>query len=142
MWTSIPVQVLEQVDRLCLDFERSFRAGDGPRLESYLRTCLRRVLSCRPLLPHPTGAGFAVRAGERAIVARSTRNGFPTERQVVELAWGEPTHFEVVLEVIIGPHRGRRFTFRRHDSFIVGRGGLRPLPPAAEGPLSSRASIS
>ena len=37
---------------------------------------------------------------------------------------------EVTLAVVEGPHRGRSFTFREHDSFIVGRGKESALPVA------------
>lgn len=117
---AIPVHVLEQVDRLCLDFERSFRAGDGPSVEA----CLQRVSDecyCVALyyLVQLERDLLCEQGDEPSLHAYQER--FPDQQRVVDLAWGESTHFEVVLEVIIGPHRGRRFTFRHHDSFIVGR---------------------
>ena len=117
---TIPVRVLERVNRLCLDFERSFRAGDVPRLESYLERvsndCYRAALYYLIELERDL---LCERGIEPSLQQYQER--FPDQRQVVELAWGESPHFEVVLEVIIGPHRGRCFTFQRHDNFIVGR---------------------
>ncbi len=134
---AIPIHVLEQVDRLCLDFERSFRAGDGPSVETYLRRasdeCYRAALYYLIQLERDL---LCEQGDEPLLHAYEER--FPDQQQVVELAWGESAIFEVVLEVIVGPHRGRRFTFRRHDSFIVGRADYAHFRLPQKDPFFSR----
>ena len=117
---AVSVQVLEQIDRLCLDFESAFRAGHAPALESYLKRlppdCYRAALYYLIQLERD----LLCDEGKKPSL-QQYRDRFPEQRLLVELAWGEPALFEVLLEAIVGPHRGRRFVFRQHDSFIVGR---------------------
>ncbi len=134
---AIPVHVLEQVDRMCLDFESSFRRGAGPSMEAYLRRvsdeCYRAALYYLIQLERDL---LCEQGDEPSLHAYQER--FPDQQQVVELAWGELAHFEVILEVIIGPHRGRRFTFRQHDSFLVGRADYAHFRLPQKDPFFSR----
>ncbi len=112
--------VLRRVDELCLEFEAAFRDGDCPQLASYVakvdagarRAALFYLIRLEKDLLSAQGC-------EPSLGDYVQR--FPGEGDVVELAWRDAPDFEVRLEVIIGPHRGRHFVFRRRDSFVVGR---------------------
>ncbi len=116
----LSVEELEEIDHACLAFEKAFRAGHSPRIESSLskvppelqRAALFYLIRLETDL---------LREGGGDVSLRQYQDRFPQQRELVELAWPGEADFEVVLEVIIGPHRGRRFAFTQHDSFVVGR---------------------
>ena len=135
----------DRVDQACDRFEAARVAGARPRIEdflsgtaseereSYLRELLilelaylRRDGDCpifdeytarfpehRPLIEAIFGR--PIDGGERP--AQTDRaKGVPTDRDATV-----PGPARLTLEVMEGPHKGRAFTFREHDSFIVGR---------------------
>ena len=134
---AVSVEVLEQVDRLCLDFEQAWRTGGSPSLESVLarmpNECYQAALYYLVMLEKE----LLSEAGDEPTL-QGYCDRFPDQRQVVKLAWGEPVGFEVTLEVIIGPHSGRQFTFQQHDSFIVGRANCAHFQLPLKDPYFSR----
>jgi serine/threonine-protein kinase len=105
---------------LLLDIEYRAKLGESPSAAEY-----------KARFPHDgkliDEAFLQAGRGEepKARRGRAAGSGEPSEQRPIECdakrAANDETSFEVVLEVIGGPHQGRRFRFTGHDSFIVGR---------------------
>ena len=134
---ALSVEDLEEIDQACLHFEKAFRAGHSPRIESYLgkvrselqRAALFYLIRLETDLLREEGGDVSL---------QQYQDRFPQQRELVDLAWDGEADFEVALEVIIGPHRGRRFAFTQHDSFVVGRAGCAHFRLPVKDPFFSR----
>jgi serine/threonine-protein kinase len=91
-----PTQVL-RLDQLCDQYETEWKAGRQPRMKEYLA-----ALAAGP--PTPPAILWAI-----------------LQRELLALDQLYRSPPQVTLEVTAGPHEGRRFSFPRHDIFIVGR---------------------
>lgn len=137
-----PVGFLQQVDAAASDFEKAFHGQEQPRIEDYLGRCspvvrqnlftelLRSEIELRQktgqvpnqaeyLLRFPTWseAVSAVFTELRNAKVDATLDPAMTQMQPV----GHTASWIVSLEVVAGPHSGRRFEFSRYETFVVGR---------------------
>lgn len=144
---STPISQLRRIDQLCDRFEKAWRDGVGCRIEDYLtgtngeeRIALLRALLAIELELKKMRAADVSREAYRQRFPREWerfRDLFadvdlphqpaspiaePNMAAPAALTPGQvPTTGCIVLEVVEGPHRGARFEFDRHDTFLVGR---------------------
>jgi serine/threonine-protein kinase len=146
--TSPPVAQLRQIDELCDRFEQAWQAGERPAMEDYLANA--NEADAEELFRALLGVELELRRAEQPLPDRTEYiRRFPDRRRVVIDAFGgcdapaEPDiHFaeapaqepgeEIVMEVVSGPHQGQRFTFDKHDVFLVGRSAMAHLQLAGD----------
>lgn len=122
-----------RLDEVCDRFEACWKAGRRPRIEDYLDTAQEsdRLELLQELLL--LDLEYRTRAGECPSAAEYKAR-FPQDRKLIEDAFrqvlhsgpqesgpGDESSLRILLEVIDGPHAGRRFEFSGHENFIVGR---------------------
>lgn len=123
-----------QVDAICDRFESHLRTGQCPRIETALDGLADpvRTHALRELLK--IEIEYRRAAGERPTSEQYAAR-FPHDEKLLEVLLADPSRTEdagpasssestisVVIEVIDGHYKGKRFEFCDHDSFIVGRG--------------------
>jgi serine/threonine-protein kinase len=126
--------LFRQVDAICNRFEEQLLAGQRPLIEEALDGVAGPVRSraLRELLL--IEIEYRRAAGERP-TAEQYAARFPHDVEVLEAVFAAPPSTKdvglpsesdvvtsVVLQVTDGPHKGRRFEFCDHNSFIFGRG--------------------
>jgi pSer/pThr/pTyr-binding forkhead associated (FHA) protein len=143
---------MRRVDEVCDRFEAEWLDGRRPSLEAYLKSASagERPDLFRALLD----VELELRRGEQQ---RPRHNEyvrrFPEfHQEVIDAMGGEPTPPDadiefaesppadppagpaerIVMEVIAGPHTGQKFTFDKHDVFLVGRSARAHLQLAGD----------
>jgi hypothetical protein len=147
---SLSLSQLSRLDEVCDRFEACWKAGEPPQIEDYLdadRQPYHPELLRELLL---LDVEYRTRAGEDPSAAQYKAR-FPQYAELVEEAFrrisagwepernrGDPSSPRILLEVIGGPHKGRRFDFTGHENFIVGRSRCAHFRLSAEDPFFSR----
>jgi hypothetical protein len=94
----------------------------SPEQEQRVRTVFEAVLPCEPTRRAVVlDALCAGDAEVRSAVERLLADDEQADRDDFLTPPGEAPDMEVRLSVTEGPHQGEVFTFREHDTFIVGR---------------------
>ncbi len=146
------VPQMRRIDEVCDRFEAEWLAGRGPSLEAYLKSVSggERSDLFRALLD----VELELRRGEQQVPRHNEYvRRFPEfHQEVIDAMGGEPTPPDadiefaesppgdlpagsaerIVMEVIAGPHTGQKFTFDKHDVFLVGRSARAHLQLAGD----------
>jgi len=130
---SLSASQFRRLDAACNRFEACWKAGERPRIEDYLTASRgpERAALLRELLlldveyrtragGHPPAAEYLARFPQDAALVEEVLGPIPASGERAPDPCDE-SPLRVVLEVVRGPHTGRRFEFVGHDSFIVGR---------------------
>ncbi len=134
---ALSAEELAGIDQACLDFEKAFREALSPQIECYLGKVGSELQDAALFYLIRLEADLLREEGGR-VSLQQYQDRFPQQRELVDLALHGEAEFEVALEVIIGPHRGRRFTFTEHDSFVVGRAACAHFRLPRKDPFFSR----
>jgi serine/threonine-protein kinase len=125
MLPPLPVEQLQQIDRLCADFETAWQTDPSPVLERLLDQVpdearpelLRRLLCIEGAQRHRLGRVLTpVEARERFAPLGPWASAVLTEFGL------DQSGLPLTLEVVGGPLTGRSFQLNGHTTFILGRG--------------------
>jgi eukaryotic-like serine/threonine-protein kinase len=143
---------MRRIDEICDRFEQVWLAGRRPALEAFLKSADgdERPDLFRALLD----VELELRRGDQQIPNRNEYvRRFPEfHQEVIDAMGGEPLSPDadiefresppedqavgpserIVMEVIAGPHTGVKFTFDKHDVFLVGRSARAHLQLAGD----------
>lgn len=143
-----PVSQLRQIDELCDRFETAWQSGQRPQIEAFLPQASDAERN--DLFAALLGVELELRRGEQPIPERGEYlRRFPDRHQAIVTAFGggeKPAESEIqfaeaqasvpgeeiVMQVVSGPHEGQKFTFDKHDVFLVGRSARAHLQLAGD----------
>jgi len=139
-----------RLDEICDRFEACLQAEQRPRIEDFLASA--RESDRPPLLRELLLLDMEYRAKQRdRPTAAEYRERFPDHAELIEDVLGRlgddlspdagdraESPWQIILEVVGGPHTGRRFVFTGHDGFIVGRAASSHFRLPREDPYFSR----
>ncbi len=144
-----PSQFL-RFDEVCNRFEACWKAGQRPQIEDYLdagRQSQHPELLRELLL---LDIEYRTEDGQRPSAAEYKAR-FPRHAELIDDAFRQVSGGQrrqtdqddessprIVLEVMGGPHKGRKFDFAGHDNFIVGRAPCAHFRLPKEDPYFSR----
>lgn len=135
---SVSMEFLEQAESVCTQFENAWQQGKRPDLAAYLGEWKGKERAW--LLWHLLQLELEL-LDKRGILPEVSEYAarFPGDVTLIEKAFHDYFPSQVLLEVIIGPHKGRKFSFARHDNFLVGRARYAHFRLPLKDPFFSRA---
>lgn len=130
------------VELVKIDLERHWKSANQANVEDYLAQFPELVGDDAVAIELLHAEYEARRRSQAPVDSSDFQRRFPRLANQLERLIQErhsPQSWTIELQVIKGPHRGKRFAFSEHDNFIVGRGKQAHFRLSKKDPYFSRA---